>query len=58
MGFERVQTYILISENGASLKAANWICGGECGGGNWNTPARPRKDSLNAVKKVIYYKNL
>jgi len=58
MGFERIQTYILVTENGASLKAANWLCGGECGGGNWNTPSRTRKNSLNTVKKVIYYKIL
>lgn len=58
MGFERIQTYILITENGASLKAANWLCDGERRGGNWNTTSRPRKDSLNAVKKIIYYKNL
>ena len=58
MGFKRIQTYILITESGTSLKAANWLCGGECGGGNWNTSARPRKDSLNAVKKIIYFKNL
>jgi len=58
MGFERIQTYILISENGASLKATNWICGGKCGGGNWNTPSRPRKDSNHAEKKQIYYKLL
>lgn len=58
MGFKRIQTYILISETGASLKAANWICGGICGGSNWNTPTRPRKNSLNTEKKIIYYKGL
>lgn len=35
MGYERIQTYILKHENGASLKASGWVCEGECGGGEW-----------------------
>ena len=58
MGFKRIMTYILCSENGVSLRAAGWICGGICGGGNWNTKTRPRKDSKNQCKKLLYYKDL
>ena len=35
MGYKRVITYILKSENGASLKASNFICEGEAGGEMW-----------------------
>jgi len=58
MGYSKILTYILESENGASVKAVNWINGGICGGGNWNTPNRPRKNSVNTGKKKMYYKNL
>lgn len=40
MGFEKIQTYILESEPGTSLKAAGWVCEGETGGGDWNVPSR------------------
>ena len=58
MGFKRIMTYILCSENGVSLRAAGWTCGGICGGGNWNTKTRPRKDSKNQCKELLYYKDL
>lgn len=35
MGYKRVITYTLQSENGASLKASNFICEGEAGGTHW-----------------------
>lgn len=40
MGFTKIQTYILDSEPGTSLKAAGWQCEGEAGGGDWNVPSR------------------
>ena len=58
MGFEKIITYTLRSENGESLRASGWLCGGLCGGGNWNVLSRPRKDSTSTVKKLLYYKNL
>ena len=36
MGYEKVITYILESENGASLKASNFVCEGIAGGLKWN----------------------
>lgn len=36
MGYEKVVTYILESENGASLKASNFICEGKAGGKIWS----------------------
>lgn len=35
MGYEKVITYILESENGASLKSSNFICEGQAGGTHW-----------------------
>lgn len=35
MGYERIITYILESENGASLKASNFVCEGLAGGLKW-----------------------
>jgi hypothetical protein len=58
MGYDRIITYILATEKGASLKASNWICDGTRGGGNWNVPSRPRKNSIYSDKKVMYSKNL
>src|SRR5215469_6564108 len=40
MGFERIQTYILETEPGTSLKASGWVNEGEAGGGDWNRPSR------------------
>ncbi len=36
IGYEKVITYILASENGASLRAANFVCEGEAGGTIWS----------------------
>lgn len=36
-GYKKIIKFILQSENGASLKAANWYCESEkCGGKSWN----------------------
>ena len=44
MGFARIQTYILDSELGTSLKAAGWVNEGEAGGGQWkHTDGKPRR---------------
>lgn len=36
MGFEKIQTYILKSEPGTSLKASGWELEAETSGGDWN----------------------
>lgn len=56
MGYKKIITYILETENGASLKAAGWLEQGVCGGGNWNVKSRPRNNSPNICKKRLYYK--
>ena len=44
MGYQKIITYTLATENGA--------------GGNWNVPGRPRADSRNTGPKRLYYKEL
>lgn len=53
MGYEKVITYILASENGASLKTANFICEGEAGGVMW-TGSRKRDNGVPQEMKQRY----
>lgn len=43
-GYRRGITYILASENGASLRAAGWVHLWDVRGRSWDTPSRPRTD--------------
>ena len=36
MGFKKIQTYILDSESGTTLRAAGWKLEGQTAGGDWN----------------------
>lgn len=45
LGYRRVVTYTLISENGASCKAAGFKAVAESPGRSWNVPSRPRYDT-------------
>ena len=58
MGYGRIITYILETENGTSLTASGWINEGTAGGGNWNVKSRPRNDSINRCRKQRFTKNL
>ena len=40
MGFIKIITYILESENGASLKASGWVLDALTRGGDWNVASR------------------
>jgi len=55
MGYKKVITYILKSENGASLKASNFICEGEAGGTHW-TGARNKNQNIPAEMKIRWAK--
>ena len=57
MGYKKVITYILESENGASLKASNFICEGEAGGTHW-TGSRNRGQSIPAEMKTRWGRTL
>lgn len=44
MGYTKIITYILESEDGASLKASGWMCEAlDVGGGSWDRPGRSRE---------------
>jgi hypothetical protein len=50
LGYRRLITYTLPEEGGASLRGAGWTLVGKRGGGNWNTPARPRIDTAAVLR--------
>lgn len=54
LGYTRIGTYILASENGASVKAAGWRLIGERGGGSWSVPSRPRVDTHPLEPKLLF----
>jgi len=58
MGYKRIITYILESENGISLKAAGWEQETVTKGGEWNRKSRPRNTTAPTVPKKRYGKNL
>lgn len=50
LGYARLITYTLPAEGGASLRGAGWHLVGARGGGNWNTPSRPRIDTAARLR--------
>ena len=54
MGYKRMVTYILESENGTSVKAAGWKCVGEAGGLRWTGKRRPTVDLYPAQMKLRF----
>jgi len=71
LGYERIITYILMTEDGASLKASGWKLEAEnVGGGSWDTPSRrrevipkqmslfPDREKYSTEKKQRYVKHL
>ena len=54
MGYKRLVTYILESENGASLRAAGWKCVGQAGGLRWTGKRRPEVDLYPAQMKIRF----
>ncbi len=54
LGFRRIGTYILASEPGTSLTAANWRCLGTRGGGSWSRPSRPEVDKHPLEPKLLF----
>ena len=58
MGYKKIITYILKSENGASLKASNFRCEDEnCGGTHW-TGERNRGQDIPCELKQRWVKQL
>lgn len=54
LGYKRLGTYILASENGASLRAAGWRLIGEIKGRSWSCPSRPRIDKHPTQNKLRF----
>lgn len=57
MGYRKVITYTLQSEDGASLKASNFACDGQAGGTHW-TGVRNRGQNIPAEMKKRWSKCL
>ena len=57
MGFRRIQTYILESEPGTSLKASGWVDEGPAGGGQWkHTDGKARRTDQPTERKARWAK--
>lgn len=54
LGYKRLITYILDTENGVSLSASGWKLIGMRGGGSWDVPSRPRVDTHPTQRKLLY----
>ena len=58
MGYEKIITYILESENGASVKASNFICEGKAGLKKQTGARQTEKQVAPAEYKMRYVKYL
>src|SRR5437867_504537 len=54
LGFQRIGTYSLPEEGGASLRAVGWKCLGERGGGTWSREGREREDKHPTQVKLLW----
>jgi hypothetical protein len=54
LGYKKLITYILDSENGASVRAAGYALIGEAGGGSWSCKSRPRVDKHPTQRKLKF----
>ena len=58
MGYRKMITYILDTENGASLRAAGWKCAGIAGGKRWTGSRKPATDLYPPQMKYRYEKTV
>lgn len=59
MGFDKIQTYILESEDGTSLRAAGWQYEATTEGGQWvHTQGKPRRTDQPIERKQRWAKHL
>ena len=58
MGYEKIITYILCTETGASLRACGWKEECTATGGHWSRPSRKRTTTAPTVPKKRYAKYL
>ena len=55
MGCDNGVTYTLEHEDGASLKAANWVQGGKTAGGEFSRPSRKRPAAVQPGPKLRWW---
>lgn len=59
LGYERIQTYILSTEPGITLRATGWVDEGLAGGGQWkHTDGKVRRTDQPTEKKRRWAKTL
>ena len=59
LGFLRIQTYILESETGVTLRASGWVFEGKAGGGQWkHTDGKARRTDQPTETKGRWAKEL
>lgn len=54
LGYQRIGTYLLASETGASVKAAGWRLVGGTPGRSWSVPSRPRVDTHPLEPRLLF----
>lgn len=57
MGYKKIITYILESEDGASVKASNFVCEGTAGGTHW-TGIRNKNQEIPAEMKTRWVRRV
>lgn len=58
LGYRKIITYTLETENGSSIRAAGWHCAGRAGGVCWTGKRRPAVLTSPVVMKLRYEKLL
>lgn len=58
MGYRKIVTYILDTEDGASLRAAGYKCEGQAGGIAWTGVRKPKEQKYPAQMKQRYVKEV
>lgn len=58
IGYRKIITYTLETEDGASVRAAGWQCAGLAGGKQWTGKRRPTAALYPACMKLRYEKAL
>lgn len=58
LGYSKIITYILDTENGASLRASGWCHEADTRGGSWDCKSRPRSTTAPTSRKQRWAKEL
>lgn len=58
LGYKRIVTYTRESENGASLRASNWLCEGKAGGTHWTGKRYAQVEIELDEKKIRWVKEV